>query len=115
VARRILAHLSYRVDVATNGLEALEAMAGTDYAAVLMDCEMPQMDGYAATAEIRRREGDRRHTPIIAMTASDSSAHRERCMDAGMDDYIVKPAQSADLDVVLAKWVGSLAPPGDQT
>ena len=106
VATGILDDLGYRVDVAANGLEALEALARTDYAAVLMDCQMPEMDGYTATGEIRLLEGELRRTPVIAMTAGAIEGDRDRCLEAGMDDYISKPVKPEDVDATLSRWVG---------
>ncbi|HSH23301.1 MAG TPA: response regulator [Acidimicrobiales bacterium] len=108
VALGILDELGYSADVASNGVEALEAFAQREYTAVLMDCQMPEMDGYEATAEIRRREGNNRHTPVIAMTAGAVEGDRERCLAAGMDDYIAKPFTPERLDSALAHWVGEV-------
>jgi CheY-like chemotaxis protein len=75
------------------------------YDLVLMDCQMPEMDGYAATQEIRRQEGASRHVTIIAMTAEAMAGARDQCLASGMDDYISKPIRSADLFEVLQKWI----------
>ncbi len=105
VAARMVENLGYRVAIADNGRSALAALAMGAYAAVLMDCQMPEMDGFAATAAIRQREGAACHTPIIAMTANAMQGDRERCLAAGMDDYLAKPVRSKDLATVLARWV----------
>jgi len=105
VALGVLAKLGYSADVAGNGLEAVDSAARKIYAAVLMDCQMPEMDGYAATRELRRVEGAARHTPIIAMTASALEEDRDRCLAAGMDDYITKPVKLDDLDATLSRWL----------
>jgi CheY-like chemotaxis protein len=104
IALRQLQMLGYDADVAANGLEALEALEKNSYDVVLMDCQMPEMDGYEATREIRRREGQSRHTPIIAMTDNVIECNRERCFQSGMDDYINKPARQEDLAALLAHW-----------
>jgi CheY-like chemotaxis protein len=103
VAEKQLQRLGYRVDLADGGKAAIDALAITHYAAVLLDCEMPEMDGYATTAEIRRHEGDQRHTLIIAMTAHALDGARRRCLDAGMDEYIAKPVSLNALDAILRR------------
>jgi two-component system sensor histidine kinase/response regulator len=99
-----LRKLGYGADAIDNGSSALDMMECGSYAAVLMDCQMPRMDGYATTAEIRRREAGRRHTIVIAMTAFAHEGARERCFAAGMDDYIAKPVRLEALEAALARW-----------
>ena len=87
--------------------------ARSPYDAIFMDCQMPELDGYEATREIRRREGSDRHTPIIAMTASTMPGDTDRCLAAGMDYYSGKPISPAGLDYVLAQALGSLRSAAD--
>jgi len=105
VATAILEQLGARVDVAADGKEALEQVALLPYDLIFMDCEMPEMDGYAATAEIRRREDGARRIPIVAMTAHAMEGDREQCLAAGMDDYITKPVSPAAIGAVVRRWV----------
>jgi two-component system, sensor histidine kinase and response regulator len=89
-----------------DGLAALEALRCHHYDAVLMDCQMPDMDGYRATSDLRRFEhGTQRHTPVIAMTTHAMAGDRERCLNAGMDDYVTKPLRHAELDSALRRWI----------
>ena len=112
VAEGMLLRRGHPVQIARDGREAVQALFEGEYAAVFMDCQMPEMDGYEATREIRRREGDGPHIPIIAMTAHSMKGDRERCLAAGMDDYVSKPLRAEALDAVLARWVAP--PPGEE-
>jgi CheY-like chemotaxis protein len=123
VAVRLIERLGYRVDVVANGQEAVEALSRIPYGLVFMDCQMPEMDGFEAAREIRRREagGTRqsgsesgaasplplapRRVPIVAMTANAMQGDRERCLESGMDDYISKPITSQALAAVLERYL----------
>jgi ligand-binding sensor domain-containing protein/signal transduction histidine kinase/HPt (histidine-containing phosphotransfer) domain-containing protein/ActR/RegA family two-component response regulator len=105
VARGLLESLGCQVDVAADGAEAVAACTVVEYDVVLMDCQMPHLDGYEATRRIRAHEGARR-TPVIGLTASAMKGDRERCLAAGMDDYLPKPVGPTDLDAVLHRWGG---------
>jgi len=111
VASKVLAKLGYEFEIANHGGEAVSAIQAGTYDAVLMDCQMPEMDGYEATGEIRRIEGTARHTPIIAMTAAAMNGDRETCLAAGMDDYITKPVRPEAVASVLERWVAPPEPP----
>ncbi len=107
VAMRMLEAKGLHPDVATNGREAVEAWQQAEYDVVLMDIQMPEMDGYEAAQEIRQRERRlARRTVIVAMTANAMSGDRERCLAAGMDDYITKPVRAERLYQTLSSWAG---------
>lgn len=105
VAVKMIEKLGYRVDVAGNGQEAIEALERIPYELVFMDCQMPEMNGLDATKAIRRRESGGRHTPIIAMTANAMQEDRDRCLHAGMDDFVSKPVSTQQLQDVLRRWL----------
>jgi two-component system, sensor histidine kinase and response regulator len=100
----MLERLGYRVDVATNGFEAVQAVDRTPYAAVIMDCQMPEMDGYEATRHIRARSSTRR-MPIIALTAGATKEDEAKTREAGMDDFLTKPVTKEALAGVLGRWI----------
>ena len=105
IAVRFLEKLGCRVDVVDNGRDAVEAVERVSYAAVLMDCSMPELDGYEATTVIREREGDGRHTAIIALTADATERSRQQCLEVGMDDFVTKPVKREVLGEVLRPWI----------
>ncbi|MDP9419355.1 MAG: response regulator [Actinomycetota bacterium] len=115
VAVHMLEGQGHRVDVAADGAEAVEAVGRVRYAAVLMDCQMPDMDGYEAAQAIRALEGADRHTPIIAMTAGAMVGDRERCVAAGMDDYVTKPVWRDELLAAVGRWTKAGDTPGADT
>ena len=105
ILQKIVGKLGYEIDTVENGREAVERMLTMPYDLVLMDCRMPEMDGFEATREIRRLEGPERHTPIIAVTASVMNEDRILCAKAGMDDFLAKPVQPDKLAAVLGRWL----------
>ncbi len=112
VAKGFLRNLGYQAETVSSGFEALAALRSKSFAGILMDCLMPEMDGYEATRRIREMEGEGRRTPIIALTAAAMSGDRERCLAAGMDDYISKPLEIGTLRAVVNRRVtGNLPAP----
>ncbi len=108
VALLQLKNLGFNGHAVANGQEAVDAVTSGKYSLVLMDCQMPEMDGFLATKEIRKYELQHgRHVPVIAMTAHAMDGDRERCIAAGMDDYISKPVDAKKLQSVLSKWLSS--------
>ncbi|MEW1808469.1 response regulator [Pseudarthrobacter sp. NPDC080039] len=111
VARSMAERLGYTADIVDDGAQAVSATAETSYAAVLMDCHMPVMDGFEATRTIRRRDRNSRHLPIIAMTAGALAEDRDKCLAAGMDAYLTKPVDLTRLAELLTTWAPSTVPP----
>jgi CheY-like chemotaxis protein len=109
---RQLERRGYRVHVARDGREALDAMMAGGLALTLMDCQMPELDGYEATRAFRRHEADEGagHLAIVAMTANALEGDRERCLAAGMDDYLAKPLRPSELEIALERWVTAPTP-----
>jgi two-component system, sensor histidine kinase and response regulator len=105
VAQGILERAGIQVDVVSNGIEVLEAIEGKTYDAILLDIQMPEMDGYQATKIIRKKGDKYKHIPIIAMTAHAMSGDREDSLDAGMDDHVPKPIDADQLYATLVKWI----------
>jgi len=105
VACRILEKLGYRVDVAADGQAAFTAWESGRYDLILMDCQMPLMDGYETTRKIRQREGAGQRIPIIALTAHAMKGADNECRAAGMDDYLSKPIDRAELQQSLRRWL----------
>ena len=106
VIEKMLTKRGVEVDIANDGVEALAKLQAGAYAAVFMDCQMPNLDGYSTTARIREGERAGERLPVIAMTAHAMKGDRERCLDAGMDDYLAKPLRPEELDDVLGRWLG---------
>jgi signal transduction histidine kinase/CheY-like chemotaxis protein/ligand-binding sensor domain-containing protein len=113
VAKSMLASFGYAADLAGGGYEALAALERNTYDLVFLDCNMPGLDGFAVTREVRAREGEERHTPIIALTASALGGTREKCLAMGMDGYLAKPLRPEVLKGVLDHWLGHQALPAE--
>src|SRR5437762_5005428 len=101
VIERMVQKLGYRADLVANGREALDALSCRPYGLIFMDCQMPEMDGFEACREIRSRDLPIARIPIIAITANAMKGDRERCLAAGMDDYVSKPFKQDDLKNVI--------------
>jgi len=109
VALRTLENMGCLVELASDGAKAVEMVKVQSYDLIFMDCQMPIMDGYEATGEIRRRESGGKHVPIVAMTASSMQGDREQCLEAGMDDYVSKPINRAEVLAALQRHIPALA------
>jgi CheY-like chemotaxis protein/HPt (histidine-containing phosphotransfer) domain-containing protein len=115
VAIAQVAALGYAADAVDSGEMALAALAAEPYDAVLLDCEMPHLDGYETCRRLRRREGGGRRTRVIALTAHTAPGERERCLAAGMDDHLGKPLQGEELAAVLSRWLEAVELPAPPT
>jgi signal transduction histidine kinase/DNA-binding response OmpR family regulator len=107
VALKMLSALGCNVDVVENGVEAAAAAQKGNYDIVFMDCQMPDLDGYGATRQIRNHEAGRKRVPVVAMTANVMQGDREKCIAAGMDDYVSKPVIRKELAAIVSKWRSS--------
>jgi CheY-like chemotaxis protein len=110
ISSLMLKKLGFAVDLANNGEEGVAMWAQGNYDAIIMDCQMPILDGYSATAKIREQEqahgcATNRRMPIIALTAHALPQDRQKCLDSGMDDYLTKPIASSDLGAALNRWL----------
>jgi CheY-like chemotaxis protein len=105
VVEKMLKETGCSVETVPDGRGAIPAVSAGNFDVVFLDCQMPIMDGYETTARIRQLEGDERHTPIVAMTASVMQGQRERCLASGMDDFLGKPLDLHRLQAALARWV----------
>ena len=110
VASTMLEKMGFDIEIAVNGARALEALEERAFDLILMDCQMPEMNGYEATRHIRNANAETLNPeiPIIAMTAHAMIGDREKCLEAGMDDYIAKPVEKDALHKVLAHWLGAV-------
>ncbi len=109
VVQGMLKSLGYSSDVVGNGADAIEALSKGGYDLVLMDCQMPVMDGYLATEKIRALEsaGELAVVPVVALTANAMESDRQRCMDSGMDDFLAKPIRLDDLGNTIEQWLAN--------
>jgi CheY-like chemotaxis protein/HPt (histidine-containing phosphotransfer) domain-containing protein len=105
-----LKQIGYQADYVENGQEALDRLAEESYDLIFMDCQMPILDGYETTRLLREREGENAHTVVVAVTAYAMKGDREKCLAAGMDDYLTKPVRMAEIAQVLAKWMPEKSP-----
>ncbi len=115
VALAMLERMGCQADVVNNGKECLAQIARASYDLVLMDCHMPELDGYKATAIIREYEAEDNHVPIIAMTANVTEGESERCLSVGMDDYLAKPLSRESLKEKLLRWLDASGPAEEET
>lgn len=111
IFQKMLARLGCAVSVANNGREALGTLRDGNFDLVFMDCQMPELDGYQTTREMRSWGGTFERLPVIALTASAMAEDRQNCMDAGMNDFLSKPLMLSALEAAIVQWRGRLATP----